>query len=485
MTFCEKEKQLIEGGVTAIDNTFIINYLPDAPDKCVAVYLLGLTLSQSNGTDNSCETIANRLGITEGDVIACYQYWDEMGLVHLTNDIPQRVIYLNARNSANAYKKIKPSKYTKFSKDIQSVITGRLINTNEYNEYYMFLENTTFETDALIAVAKYCVELKGNSVAYQYILTVARNLILRGATTLAVVQDNLNSKQKYDNDLKLVFKALGITRHFEHDDRVMYDKWTREFGFATDVIVAVAKSCKSGGMTKCDVKLTEYYKHNVLDAKEISDYESQKQFLYELARDINKTIGVYYQSLDMVVDEYVIKWLQKGYESETLLAMAKYCFRSNIRTLNGLNSVIDKLYKMGITTVNALDGYLDQLTQVDEQIKSLLVLAGLERKVTANDRLLYKTWTQTWEISNDLIQYACTLSAGTVAPLAYVNRVLADYKQNGVTTVAQAQARKVSSATQQTTATKVLVGNDETQRREYTDEQLNSLFSDLETMENK
>ena len=32
MRFCEKEKQPIGNGVTTVDNRFIINYLPDAPD---------------------------------------------------------------------------------------------------------------------------------------------------------------------------------------------------------------------------------------------------------------------------------------------------------------------------------------------------------------------------------------------------------------------------------------------------------------------
>ncbi len=80
MAFCEKEKQLIYDGYTVVDNKFFINYLPDAPEKVVSVYLLGLALSDSNGSDNSCETIAERLNITCDDVMASYQYWEELGL---------------------------------------------------------------------------------------------------------------------------------------------------------------------------------------------------------------------------------------------------------------------------------------------------------------------------------------------------------------------------------------------------------------------
>ena len=191
MAFCDKEKQLIDGGITPVDNKFILNYLPDAPDKCVAVYLLGLTLSQSNGTDNSCETLADKLELSTQEVMAAYLYWEELGLVHITSDNPPHVVYLSVRDSVSSLKKVKPSKYAKFTREMQNVIQGRMITANEFNEYYTFLENTTFQPEALIAVAKYCVALKGTEINYRYILTVARNLLQRGATTLAVVQDSL------------------------------------------------------------------------------------------------------------------------------------------------------------------------------------------------------------------------------------------------------------------------------------------------------
>lgn len=480
MAFCEKEKQLIYDGYTVVDNKFFINYLPDAPEKVVSVYLLGLALSDSNGSDNSCETIAERLGITCDDVMAAYQYWEELGLVHIIHDASPRVLYLPIRSSASALKKVKPSKYKKFSIEIQDLFAGgRTINTAEYYEYYMFLENTTFEQEALLAVAKYCIALKGNTIGYQYVLAVARNELTRGATTLALVSEHLNCQQKYDEDLKLVFKALKLTRKFEHSDREYYDKW-QDYGFTQDVILSVAKSCKSGGMTALDSRLTEYYKRRAMSVKEISDYEECKTRTYELAKNINKTIGVYYQSVDIVVDEYVTAWQSKGYEDETLLAVAKYCFRSGIRTLNGMASVIDKLYRNGITTLNALETYLAELSYKDELIRNILVKCGLDRRVTQNDRMLFNTWTAVWKMPYDVIEYAAELSAGTNAPAAYVNRILSDYKQHGITTKEQAQNYKANQAKSAATAAKVLVGGRDMERRQYTDEEINALFTALD-----
>ena len=483
MTFCNKEKQLIDSGFTAVDNSFLLNYMPDAADVRSAVYLLGLALADSNGTDNSCETIANKLGISCDDVMSAFLYWEELGLVTISNETPPRVTYLSTRGASDSLKKIKPSKYAKFSKDIQTVIEGRLITVNEYNEYYNFLESTTFEPSALVAVARYCAELKGNNISYQYVLTVARNQLLRGATTLAAVTERLNSQQKYDGDLKLVFKAMGSNRKFEHADREAYEKWIKEFGFTLDTVVAVAKNCKTGGMTKLDGKLTEYYKRGAMSVKEIESYEEEKTRLYDLARAINKTIGVYYQSLDAIVDEYITAWLRRGYDDETLLAVAKYCFTSGIRTLNGLSSVIDKLYKHGVTSMTTLEAYLARLADTDSRIQRVLTKCGLDRRTTSSDRALYKTWTEAWAMTQDVIEYVAEKAAGTNAPMAYVNRILSDYKQHGVFDLAATEQFKATGNAGATTATTAYIGGRDMERRTYTDDEISALFTALDETE--
>lgn len=482
MAFCEKEKLLVYEGYSVIDNKFFFNYLPDAPEKYVAVYLLGYALSDSEGSDNSIEAIAQKLDISPEYVTEAYRYWDELNLVVFTQDERPHVTYLALKDSTSALLKISPSKYKKFSKQMQDLFTGgRQINTSEYNAYYLFLEDTTFEPEALLAVAKYCIELKGKSIKYQYILTVAKNQISNGATTLALVSERLNCQQKYDDDLKLVFKVMGTERKFEHLDRELYDKWVTEFGFTLDVIVNVAKDCKNGGMTKLDSLLSEYYKRGAMSLKEIEAYTEEKARLYDLAKRINRSIGVYYQNVEMIIDEYITKWLNKGFDEDTLIELARFCFKTGIRTLNGLADTVDKLYKKGITSLQSLHSYIVEIANKDESIKNILVKCGLNRRVTANDRLLFETWTERWLMPYDVIVYAAEKAAGVNSPMGYINRILSDYSHAGITTVEQAKAHQTAS--NQSTATKVLIGGRDMERRPYTDEELNALFTVLDDTE--
>ena len=485
MAFCDKEKQFIDSGYTTVDNKFIFNYLPDAADIRASIYLFGLALSDSDGDDNCCETIARKFNISCEDVISAFQYWEELGLVHIVNSQPPRVIYLALAGATTALKKIKPSKYAKFTRDIQDAISGRMITVAEYNEYYMFLENTTFEPEALVAVARYCVELHGNDINYPYILTVARNQLKKGATTLAAVTDNLSSQQKYDTELMLVFKALSLrSRHITYADRDNYEKWSKSYGFSGDVILYVAKKCKAGGLTKLDNLLSQYYRNGVFSEKEIAHFEQEKTHLYDLAKAINRAIGVYYQSLDTVIEEYVLKWLRKGYDDETLLAIAQYSFKSGTRTLNGLDAIIEKLYKKGVTNLTSLDAYLNTLADTDKTIQTVLDKCGLVRRTIARDRALYKTWTEDWNMPLDVILYAAELSAGAQNPLTYLNRILSDYKQSGIVTVEQARAHKGrDTKTTTTTAATAYIGGRDMERRQYTDEEIGALFTALDETE--
>ena len=481
MAFCDKEKQFIDSGFTTVDNKFIFNYLPDAADIRASIYLFGLALSSSDGDDNSCETIARKFNISCEDVISAYQYWEELGLVHIINSATPRVIYLALQGATTALKKVKPGKYAKFSRDMQDALSGRMITINEYNEYYMFLEDTTFEPAALVAVARYCVELQGNDINYPYILTVARNQLKKGATTLSAVTDNLKSQQKYDKELDLVFKALQLrSHHISYADRENYEKWSKEYGFSGDVILYAAKKCKVGGLTRLDNLLSQYYRNGVFSEKEIEHFEQEKTHLYDLAKTINRTIGVYYQSLDTVIEEYVLKWLRKGYDDETLLAIAKYSFTSGTRTLNGLDAIIDKLYKKGVTNLTALSAYLNTLADTDKTIQTILYKCGLVRRTISNDRTLFRTWTEDWNMPLEVIYYAAELSAGASNPLTYLNRILSNYKQSGIATVEQAQAHKSHEAKSAATTATVIAGKD-MERRSYTDDEISALFTVLDT----
>ena len=479
MAFCCKDKQLVSDSYTVLENKFILNYMPEAPEGVVRVYLLGLALCDQHDGVNNVAHIAQKLGLTEQDVVAAYDYWEELGLVQVIASNPPQVVYLPI--GEDNVRTVSSTKYSKFSKEIQKVLTGRMIGVSEFNAYYDFLErHEGFAWEALVAVANYCVDYKGNNIGYPYILTVASAQYKKGNYTAEMVVDNLTTNLKHDDDLRVLFKTMHLRRVIEYADRELYEKWTNGFGYTLDVVNTVAKDCKTGGMKKLDALLCEYHKMGALDIKEIASYNENKQMLFDTAKDVTKNLGVYYQSLDVVVDEYICKWTRFGFDADTIVMLARYCFRNSVRTLAGLDNTVEKFYKMGYTTTESIIQYMNAVVANDKTIKALLEKAGLQRNVTSNDRKLYKTWTESWFMPTELIEFAVEKSVAASNPLQYANKVLVSYKANGITTVAQAQATATVAVASNTSE---VATKHSFEQHEYTDDEINALFTDLENLE--
>ena len=82
-------------------------------------------------------------------------------------------------------------------------------------------------------------------------------------------------------------------------------------------------------------------------------------------------------------------------------------------------------------------------------------------------------------MSAELINYAITLSIGKPQPLQYMNKVLSKWHENNIKTVDE--AKKCTGLTKET---KTITSNcNNYQTRDYTSEQINSLFTNLEEIE--
>ena len=209
---------------------------------------------------------------------------------------------------------------------------------------------------------------------------------------------------------------------------------------------------------------------------EIENFEKEKQDLYSLAREINKTIGVYYESLDGEVENYILKWLNLGFDKEVLLEIAYYSFKKSVRTLEGMDKTITKFYKLGILSCSALKEYMHEVVSTDEQIKKILDSLGLSRNVNYIDRENYKTWKENWNMSDDLISYATTLAKGKDSPLKYLSRCLSDWHEKGIKTVEE--AKKTAPLSQS-----IKSQNQNFTGRSYSKEEINALFQSIDEVD--
>lgn len=434
---------MIANNKTEIDNIFIDSFMPSAPEECTKCYLYGLFLASSGlKIDNTLENFAKKLNMSEDDVESAFRYWEEQGLVQVLSTRPIEVVFNPLSNVFSGTKLYKPEKYEVFNRQAQMLFEGkREITKTEYGEYYDFLERSHMQQEALIMIMKYCIDSKQRAVGYNYILTVARNWANEGVLTVPQVEERLCEMEENQSSLAQILSALGLKRNSFIEERALYQKWTKEFGFDDDAILFVAKSMKrKGGFERLDSLLEGFYNARKFSASEIKEHMLARESMKELAKQVNRNLGLFYESLDSEIESYISPWLGYGFEVDTILKVAEYAFKSSIRSLDGMDNLMKKLYKLGILTSESLLEYLGQLVKGDAQIKTVLEKLGLSRRVNSFDREMFKTWTEAWNMSEELIAHAASLSLGKLSPLQYMNRLLATWHEKGVKSVEESKA---------------------------------------------
>ena len=226
---------------------------------------------------------------------------------------------------------------------------------------------------------------------------------------------------------------------------------------------------------KLDSLIMKYFALGLFSVIEIEAYENKKSSLYELARKVNNAIGVYYDNLETVVENYITKWINLGFSEEAILEISAYCRKTSIRTLEGVNDKIQRFFKLGILSCDALHHYFEEILAIDKEISEILVKVGVLRKVNYLDRELYKTWRQNWNMSFELIDYASSLAVGKIQPMQYINSILASWHRENIDSVEKAKNIKTIST--------VSSPSPSFKGRSYKKEELDALIQSIDEVE--
>ncbi|MGN0796877.1 MAG: DnaD domain protein [Christensenellales bacterium] len=432
MNFCTTSATLDDNGYTLLKNKFITDYMPLCDEIQLKVYLYGLYLSTCPlSVDNSVDNMCATLELQQEDVEKAFLGLSELGLVSLTSVIPLSIKY-NTLVQAGYKKHFKAEKYAEFNRQLESIFGENLTLPSHYLPYYEFLEESKMAPEVLLMIARYCVGIKNEKIKANYVIAVAKNWLSEGVRSIEDVEARITMIELTSEGLRAVGKALNKKSEMSVDDKDLYIKWTKNWGFELPTVLAVVKSAKiKTSMSKLDATLDECFRNNAISQSEAVAYIKNKQHLKDLAIAVNKNLGLFYENVESVVEKYISPWLAKGLEEEAILLIAEYCFSNSVRTLEGMNHVANKFVKEGRLSVKAINEYLSELANIDKTIAKLLEACGTSRNVIKADREQYAVW-KAWGIDDEIILYACSLSVGKSYPMGNVHSLLSRWRQAGL-----------------------------------------------------
>ena len=481
MAFCEYSSEVVSQNSTMVDNVFFAEFMPNANGDYVKVYLYGLYKCAS-GKDNSIESFAKDLQMSTDDVISIFYYWQELGLVQVINAESVLVRYLPIRNAIQKIKKYNVDKYTAFNISAQELIGSKMLTPRELEEFYYLIENLKMEKEAVLKIIEYCVKLKGKNTSVSYIVAVAKNWCYDGVKSSADVDERLEEQERVSGDVVLVLKAMGIKRQATVEEYQTYIGWVKDREIPLDLIVHIAKAVKAKNFKNLDDMIAKVYSLKLYSEKEIDDYIAMSESMYKIAKNVVKSLGLWYDDLTNVVDTYIANWLQLGFDEKAILKLSNYAFKSSVRTLEGLDNSINNMYKLGLLTSESIDKHIDDIVKNDSVIVNILNSLGIDRVVVSSDRMYYKTWVYDWGMTEDIIAYGAEVSRGKYMPMQYLNRLLSDYFKSGVKTIEDAKKHKTSDAVLGSKMT-VKKSSKSAKKHNYSKKELDSLFDDISEIE--
>ena len=116
--------------------------------------------------------------------------------------------------------------------------------------------------------------------------------------------------------------------------------------------------------------------------------------------------------------------------------------------------------------------------KADENIKEILEKTGLIRTVSTYDRDFYKTWTDNWGFSHEQVLLVADACIGKNNPMSYLNKLLAELHEQGVSVTAD-----IANALKSKPSSNTAPAKEQFATHSYTKEQLQGVYDSLDDIE--
>lgn len=276
---------------TKVENLFISEYLPAAPEGYVKVYLFGLMYAQN---DMSMDTarLARVLRIKESDVLQAWEYWARMGLVKVeysrdfteynveyisqielmyghkaaTNEPESKSadVDVNVKNSEataeEAIAKVVDMEISAIFRKYEE-LTGRMISAEDAWKISDAIKTYNILPDIMSYSVDYCISEERGSI--RNIVKTAIKWVEEGCRNLEDVKNYIDAHSKRNQYYNMVFHEMGWNRLPSPGDREIMDRWFDELGYS---IKEVIEACRAAaGLRDPSLK----YVNKVLENKKL------------------------------------------------------------------------------------------------------------------------------------------------------------------------------------------------------------------------
>ena len=478
MSVFEQDLQALYFGSMPVEHIFLTEYMPAARGDYVKVYLLCLYHSRMPNDDTKVEDIAHELGLDMAVVENAIRYWERRGLLVVIGGEPlrfqmrsavQRALSGETLSADNAFVQFSESVYELFGE-------SRKVRPSEISTAYEWVEEEGLSPETVLALLRHMKSVYGPQFNFQRGGQLAVRLRENGTRDVADAESYLSYEESVHKGAQAVLRRMGRRRLPSEDELTLYRKWVGEWGFTEEgVLEACTKTTGAGepSFKYLDSILAGLRQSGSApaDAQQVTETIRQADEERKLVSEMLTALGA---RIRLDTAQMIYQELAASQPHDLIVYAAGECARSGKNTLEDLARLLESWQKRGLNTLEEAKKYVQHVRELDGVLYRIYEACSYHGRASKTDREYLERWQGMGFEEGVLLLAARQASGASSQKMKYMNTVLKNWQQNGVTTVAQAERQNGRVPAAQPGGRRVLAQQYE--QREYKESEMQEIL---------
>ncbi|MBE5784116.1 MAG: hypothetical protein E7329_12485 [Clostridiales bacterium] len=473
----EKDQDALRYGITAVENQFLLDFLPAAKGDYVKVYLWGLFACENKGPDYSLEEMAQDLFLTVPEIEAALRYWERRALVSRISDQPIKYRFyspMQRRNIPGGQMDV-DTEYVSFAEAVYAAFgERRKVSPGEIAMAWEWVKDIGLKPEVVLMLLHHCIEQKGVQFSFKRAEPLAVRMKEHKVSTCEDADSFLHHHQAVHDGARKVLSRMGKRRMASEDELALYEKWLDEWQFSQEAILDACAETTKGDPS---FKYLDGILNGIRSRSDARTGDQVKQQLQQESDEKGKALAVFAalgKSASVPVAIHFYRDIAALLPHNVLLLAADECRRSN-KNMEDLQALITAWHDRGLNTEEAVKDYLIKFREANLALREIFEACGHAGRPTAADRLLYEKW-KGFSMSKELLLHAAEQSRSAQgSKIAYLDKILSTWHEAGITDISQVKARKKPEYAPKGKS----VSAQQYTQREYTEAELLAVSDDL------
>ena len=439
--------------VTAVENLFLLEYLPHATGDQVRVYLYALMQCRQRA-DCSVEGLARALRMKPEKVLEALRYWESRGLLKGVSDKPPSFEFMNVRSAMQAGGDQDPAyRYRDFNRELVEIAKGA-VRPAQFQQAMEWVEDMNLPAEVVLLLARRTAqrlteENGGKPRSAPYLFKVLGETVadwaVRDIRTVEKAEAELSRALPEYKTAAKVCDYFNFRRAPTGAEQALAGKWLGEWGMTmADIERALKETAASANPSFA--YLDGILRRHRESAGRMAEGIGEEQKIAEGLREALRELGAQARTLPKSQLDAYRGWLGDGFEPEVVARAAMRASKRGRHAFDSLEEEMRRFAELGIRSIEAADRYNEERAALKEKTRKMLEATGRDRKPSESDMRQMAEWLKTQPI--EVILVAAERAREMQMPLKAIEKNLKIWIEKGVRTAeaarTEAEGRKAA-----------------------------------------